>query len=76
MYNKISNPIRLKYILLAVLLFCVGVILLLTFFLMITLPFALATLTWAAIFLYLAVVRRPYSDFAERLSWPEIGKKM
>jgi hypothetical protein len=40
MHNKMSNIIRLKYILIAIVLFCVGLALMFTFFLMITLPFA------------------------------------
>jgi hypothetical protein len=67
MHNKISNIIRLKYVLIAILLFCVGLVLMLTFFLMITLPFALAAWAWAGIFLYLAAIGRPYTDFVETL---------
>lgn len=50
--------------LIAILLFCVGLVLMLTFFLMITIPFALAAWAWAGIFLYLAAVGRPYRDFS------------
>jgi hypothetical protein len=39
----------------------------LTFFLMFTIPFALAVWAWAGIFLYLAAIGRPYSDFVEEL---------
>ncbi len=69
MYNKISNFTRLKYVLVAILLFCVGLVLMLAFFLIITIPFALAAWAWAAIFLYLAAIGRPYSDFAVTLRW-------
>jgi hypothetical protein len=69
MYNKISNFTRLKYVLVAILLFCVGLVLMLAFFLMITIPFALAAWAWAIIFLYLAAIGRAYSDFAVTLRW-------
>jgi hypothetical protein len=69
MYNKISNTIRLKYILIAIVLSCVGLALMLAFFLMITIPFALATWAWAGIFIYLAAIRRPYSDFVSTLQY-------
>jgi hypothetical protein len=69
MYNKISNFTRLKYVLVAILLFCVGLVLMLAFFLMITIPFALAAWAWAVIFLYLAAIGRKYSDFAVTLRW-------
>jgi hypothetical protein len=69
MYNKISNLTRLKYVLLAILLFLIGLLLMLTFFLMITLPFALAAFAWAGIFIYLATIGRPYSDFVATLHW-------
>lgn len=68
MYKKISIISRLCYVLIAILLFCVGLVLMLTFFLMITIPFALAAWAWAGIFLYLAAVGRPYSDFSAWLS--------
>ena len=67
MYNKIGNLTRLKYVIIAILLFFVGLGLLLTFFLMFTLPFALAAWAWAGIFLYLAAVRRPYADYVATL---------
>jgi hypothetical protein len=69
MYDKISNLTRLKYVFLAILLFCVGFILMLTFFLMITIPFALAAWAWAGIFIYLAAIGRPYSDFVSTLQY-------
>ena len=69
MNNKIGNLTRLKYVLIAILLFFVGLALLLTFFLIFTLPFALAALAWAGIFLYLAAIGRPYRDFAATLHW-------
>jgi len=40
MYGKINFITRLKYVLIAILLFIVGLIIILTFFLMITIPFA------------------------------------
>ena len=67
MYNQIGNLRRLKYVIIAILLFFVGLGLLLTFFLMFTLPFAMAAWAWAGIFLYLAAVRRPYADFVATL---------
>jgi len=76
MYNKISDLTRLKYVLLAILLFFIGFVLMLTFFLMITIPFALATWAWAGIFIYLAAIGRPYSDFVSTLQYgrdPKIG---
>jgi hypothetical protein len=70
MYNKINFVTRLYYIIIAILLFLIGLALLLTFFLIITIPFALAVLAWAGIFVYLAIAGRPYSDFAASLRWP------
>lgn len=69
MYTRISNLTRLKYVLIAILLFCVGLVLMLTFFLIITILFALAVWAWAGIFLYLAAIGRPYSDFSATLKW-------
>ena len=69
MYKKISILSRLCYILIAILLCCVGLVLMMTFFLMITIPFALAAWAWAGIFLYLAAIGRPYGDFAATLRW-------
>ena len=69
MYKRIGNLTRLYYVVIAILLFCVGLVLMLTFFLMITIPFALAAWAWAGIFLYLAAIGRPYSDFAATLRW-------
>jgi len=69
MYKNIGNLTRLYYVVIAILLFCVGLVLMLTFFLMITIPFALAAWAWAGIFLYLAAIGRPYSDFAATLRW-------
>jgi hypothetical protein len=69
MYKKINNLTRLCYVLIAILLFCVGLILMLAFFLIIPILFALAIWAWAGIFLYLAVIGRPYSDFAATLRW-------
>jgi len=65
----------MKYVLIAILLFFMGLLLILTFFLMITIPFALAAWAWGAIFLYLAAIRRPYSDFAATLQWHKPRKK-
>ncbi len=67
MYEKISNIVRIYYLLIAVLLFLIGFVLLIFFFLIITVPFGLAALAWAGIFVYLAIVGRPYSDFNEFL---------
>lgn len=69
MYTRISNLTRLKYVLIAILLFCIGLVLMLTFFLIVTILFALAVWAWAGIFLYLAAIGRPYSDFAATLKW-------
>jgi hypothetical protein len=69
MYEEIDNLTRLKYLLIAILLFCIGLVLILSFFLIITLLFALAVWAWAGIFVYLAVKRRPYSDFSRSLQW-------
>jgi len=69
MYDKIGNLVRLKYVLIAILLFLIGLVLMLTFFLMITIPFALAVWAWAGIFLYLAAIGRPYNDFVATLRW-------
>jgi hypothetical protein len=69
MYEKIDNLTRLKYVLIAIVLFCVGLILMLSFFLIITLLFALAVWAWAGFFLYLAAIGRPYRDFAATLRW-------
>ncbi len=70
MYEKISNLTRLYYILIAILLFFIGLILLIFFFLILTVPFGLAVLAWAGIFVYLAIVGRPYSDFKASLKYP------
>jgi hypothetical protein len=59
MYEKISNITRIYYMLIAVLLFLTGLVLLIFFFLIITVPFGLAALAWAGIFVYLAIVGRP-----------------
>jgi hypothetical protein len=69
MYNKISNFTRLCYVFIAILLFFVGFVLMLAFFLIIPILFALAIWAWAGFSLYLAAVRRPYSDFAATLRW-------
>lgn len=69
MHNKISSLTRLKYVLIAILLLFTGFALLLMFFLIFTLPFALAAFAWAGIFLYLAAKRRSYKDFVAALHW-------
>jgi Sec-independent protein secretion pathway component TatC len=69
MYKKISNLTRIKYVLIAILLFCIGLILMLAFFLIIPILFALAAWAWAGFFLYLAAIGRPYSDFVATLQW-------
>jgi hypothetical protein len=75
MYSKISSLTRIKYVLIAILLFIIGLVLMMTFFLMITIPLALAALAWGGIFLYLAATGRPYSDFAATLRWHKSRKK-
>ncbi len=75
MYNKISNLTRLKYILIAILLFITGLVLMLAFFLILPILFALAAWAWAGIFIYLAAIGRPYSDFVSTLHWPKARKK-
>jgi hypothetical protein len=69
MYEKINNLTRLYYVLIAIVLFFIGLILMLSFFLIFTILFALAIWAWAGIFLYLAAVRRPCSDFCASLQW-------
>jgi hypothetical protein len=69
MYKRISNFTRLCYVLIAILLFCVGFVLMLAFFLIIPILFALAAWAWAGFFLYLAAKGRSYSDFAATLRW-------
>jgi Sec-independent protein secretion pathway component TatC len=69
MYNKISSLTRLKYVLMAIMLFLIGLVLMLAFFLMIPILFALAAWAWGGIFLYLAAIGRPYDDFAATLHW-------
>jgi len=71
-YKKISSFTRLKYVLIAIVLSGVGLVLLLAFFLIIPLLFALAVWAWAGLFLYLAAIRRPYSDFAATLHWHKV----
>jgi hypothetical protein len=73
MYKKMSFVTRLKYVLIAILLFLIGLILILTFFLMITIPFALGVWAWSGIFIYLAIRGRTYSDFSASLRWPGSG---
>jgi hypothetical protein len=69
MYEKISNFTRLKYILIVILLFGVGLALMLAFFMIVPILFALAAWAWAGFFLYLAAIGRSYSDFAGTLRW-------
>lgn len=76
MYNKIGSLTRMKYVFIAILLFLIGFVLMLTFFLMITMPLALAAWAWGGIFLYLAAIRRPYSDFAATLRWHKPRKNI
>ncbi len=75
MYEKISPIARIYYILIAILLFFVGLVLLIFFFLIITVPFGLAALAWAGIFVYLAIVGRPYSDFKDLLKKYPLPKR-
>jgi hypothetical protein len=67
LYEKMGLARRLLYVIIAVLLFIIGLILMLTFFIIITIPFALAAWAWAAIFIYLAAEGRPYSHFVAGL---------
>jgi hypothetical protein len=69
MYKKISSSTRLEYALIAILLFCIGLVLISNFFLIITILFALAVWAWAGIFLHLAVAGRHYGDFSASLQW-------
>jgi len=69
MYKKINYITRLRYVLIAAALILAGFLIMLTFFLMFTIPFALAVWTWSGIFMYLAAVGRPYSDFVSELQW-------
>jgi hypothetical protein len=71
-YKKINNTTRLAYIIIAVLLFFVGLLLWIFFFLILTIPFALATWAFGALFLYLAAEGRPYSDF--KAYWWDSGR--
>ena len=68
MYQKVNTATRLYYLLTAILLFLIGLVLMLSFFLIITILFGLAAWAWAGIFLYLAMVGRPYSDFVASLT--------
>ncbi len=70
MYNKIGSITRLKYVLMAILLFIIGLALMLAFFLIVPILFAFAVWAWAGIFIYLAIKGRSYSDFAATLRWP------
>jgi len=63
MYEKIDRITRLKYATISILLFILGLLIMLTFFLMFTIVFALAVWAWAGIFMYLAIEGRPYDDF-------------
>lgn len=67
MYQKVNTVTRLYYLLIAIFLFLIGLVLMLSFFMIITILFGLAAWAWAGIFLYLAVVGRPYSDFVASL---------
>lgn len=67
MYEKIDNTTRLKYVMISILLFALGLIIMLTFFLIFTIIFALAVWAWSGIFMYLAIKRRPYSDFCRSM---------
>lgn len=75
MYNKISGLTRLKYVIISILLFLTGLVLMLAFFLILPVLFALAVWAWAGIFLYLAAIGRPYSDFASTLRWRKARNK-
>jgi len=68
MYQKVNTVTRLYYLLTAVLLFSIGMVLMLSFFMIIPMLFGLAAWAWAGIFLYLAVGGRHYSDFVAMLT--------
>ena len=70
MHEKISNITRLCYIIIAILLFFLGLILMIFFFLIITILFGLAAWAWSGIFVYLAITGRPYRDFSATLKYP------
>ncbi len=70
MLNGIGYLTRLKYVLIAVGLFLIGLLLMLAFFLIVPILFALAVWAWAGIFLYLAAIGRPYNEFVATLRWP------
>ncbi len=72
MYQKINGATRLSYIIAAILFFLAGLVLWSFFFLLITIPFALAAWAFAALFLHLAVAGRPYSDF--KAYWWDSGR--
>ncbi len=74
MYNRIGYLTRLKYVLIAIVLFLIGLLLMLAFFLMIPILFALAVWAWSGIFIYLATTGRSYNDFAATLRWPMARK--
>ncbi|NPV63751.1 MAG: hypothetical protein HPY61_14200 [Methanotrichaceae archaeon] len=67
MNEKVGYLTRLKYLFIALLLFLLGFVLMLQFFLIITIPFALAVWAWAGIFAYLAASGRSYRDFSETM---------
>lgn len=69
MYKKVGHITRVKYAFTAIVLFLIGLVLMMSFFLIITIPFALGAWGWAGIFVYLAVEGRPYSDFSASLRW-------
>lgn len=67
MYEKIDNITRVKYVVISILLFILGLLIMMTFFLMFTIVFALAVWAWAGIFMYLAIVGRSYRDFCKSM---------
>ncbi len=76
MYEEISNITRLYYIIIAILLFFLGLVFMIFFFLIITILFGLAAWAWSGIFIYLAITGRSYSDFRATLKYPfSVGQK-
>ncbi len=67
MYEKVDKTIRLKYAGISILLFILGLLIMLTFFLIFTIVFALATWAWSGIFMYLAIKGRAYEDFCRSI---------
>jgi len=67
MYEKVDRITRLKYAAISILLFILGLLIMMTFFLMFTMVFALAVWAWSGIFMHLAIKGRPYNDFCRSI---------